>query len=81
MTFTTIHAYEEWTDLELREEGRNAPCRSIVLTLERGVPSYAIVRRSQTPDSEFGDKGEFVLGDRAFAALAALWEQHSPAVQ
>lgn len=81
MTFTKIHAYDEWTDYELREAGRNAPCRSIVLTLEHGKPSYAIVRRSKTPDSEFGDKAEFPLGDKAFAAVAALWEQHSRADQ
>ena len=75
MNFEIINTHEEWVDYELNETGRNAACRSIMLTLENGVPAYAIVRRSLTPDSEFGDKCEFVLNDKAFAALVDVWKE------
>jgi len=74
MNFEIINRHEQWTDYELNEKGRNAACRSITLTFENGAPSYALVRRSLTPDSEFGDKCEFVLNDKAFAALVDVWK-------
>jgi hypothetical protein len=72
--FEIINRHEGWVDYELLETGRNRPCRSIVLTTENGEPDYALVRRSLTPDSEFGDKCEFVLGAKAFAALVDVWK-------
>ena len=75
MTFELFGGCDEYEDYELRENGRNAACRSIVLTLRNGKPDYALVRRSLTNESEFGDKAEFTLGDKAFAALVAVWEQ------
>ena len=74
MNFEIINTHEAWVDYELSESGRNAACRSITLTFENGVPSYALVRRSLTPDSEFGDKCEFMLNDKAFAALVDVWK-------
>ena len=76
-TFIKIQNFDEWDDYELREYGRNANCRSIVLTLEHGEPVYAYVYRSKTPDSELGAKAEFELGKKAFSALVGLWNQQS----
>ena len=77
MTFHLFGGCDEYQDYELHETGRNAACRSIVLTLHNGKPSYAVVRRSLTNESEFGDKAEFELGHKAFTALAAIWEEHN----
>ena len=74
MVFEVINREESWVDYELREAGRNAACRSIVLTTKNGEPSYAVIRRSMTPESEFGDRCEFVLGAKAFEALAKVWK-------
>ena len=75
MKFDIINTHEGWVDYELHETGRNAACRSITLTTLGGEPSYAIFRRSLTPDSEFGDKCEFVLGAKALAALVNVWKE------
>lgn len=77
MTFELFGGCDEYQDYELCETGRNAACRSIVLTLRNGKPDYAVVRRSLTNESEFGDKAEFMLGDKAFAALVDVWKEHS----
>jgi hypothetical protein len=77
MTFELFGGCDEYEDYELSECGRNAACRSIVLTLRNGKPNYAVVRRSLTNESEFGDKAEFMLGDKAFAALVAIWGGHN----
>lgn len=72
MKLELINTYENYQDFELIENGRNAALRSIVLTLESGRPSYAMVRRSHTDESEFGDKAEYQLGRKAVAALASI---------
>ena len=72
MKLELINTYENYQDFELIENGRNAALRSIVLTLESGQPSYAMVRRSNTDESEFGDKAEYQLGRKAVAALASI---------
>jgi hypothetical protein len=74
MMFEIVSRYDRWVDYELVEKGRNAACRSIMLTTDGGEPSYAILRRSLTPDGIFGEKCEFVLGPKAFAALVKAWE-------
>jgi hypothetical protein len=72
MTFELFGGCDEYEDYELRETGRNAACRSIVLTLRNGKPrpcSTVI-----TNESEFGDKAEFTLGGvcRACCYMGAI---------